>query len=48
MLSVINSIHFYEHNNNNNNDDDDDDDDDDDNNNDRFPKIQFPFFEALK
>ena len=29
-------------------DDDDDDDDDDSNDNDRFPKIQFPFFEALK
>ena len=31
-----------------NDSDDDDDDDDNDNNNDRFPKIPFPFFEALK
>ena len=27
---------------------DDDDDDDDYDDHDRFPKIQFPFFEALK
>ena len=29
-------------------DDDDDYDDHDDHDNDRFPKIQFPFLEALK
>ena len=52
-LEYVNKVFFNylynnDNNNNNNNNEDDDKHNHNDNDNDRFPKIPFPFFEALK
>ena len=46
--SILNYLSGDNDNNNNDDDDDDDDNNDYEDVDDRFPKIQFPFFEALK